>query len=221
MHKLSIDSVDLQIGNRKLLKDVFIEVETNQVVGLLGLNGQGKSQLFEIIYGTKNANYSCIRVDGGNITKGYLKKGVFSYLPQFNFIPKTLTLKRVFEDFNLSFQEFCKWLPEFKESQQTKISKLSGGYKRLVEIYVVVKSEGLFSILDEPFNAIMPLHVENIKQLIQNEKANKGFLITDHNYQTILEMSDLCYYLKDGKTKPIEDFDDLIKNGYILGKTAL
>jgi ABC-type lipopolysaccharide export system ATPase subunit len=70
----------------------------------------------------------------------------------------------------------------------------------LVEVYVVVKSPSRFAMLDEPFTHLSPLQVEKVKELLLQEKQQKGFLVTDHMYHQVLDICDDLYVLSNGKT---------------------
>jgi ABC-type lipopolysaccharide export system ATPase subunit len=80
----------------------------------------------------------------------------------------------------------------------------------LVELYVIVKAKSRFAMLDEPFSHLSPLQIENVKELLEEEKEQKGLLITDHMYQHIIEVTDALYVLTNGKihfTKSLEDIE--------------
>jgi ABC-type lipopolysaccharide export system ATPase subunit len=215
IHTLEADGIQLEFDLRKILTDVYLKCETGKITGLLGRNGQGKSCLMNIMLGTLNSSINSVRFDGQVIRGAYKRSGLLLYLPQFNIIPKSLTIKKVFADFELSLDDFGNRFPEFKERYHAKVSQLSGGQWRTVEIYVIAKAPSLFAMLDEPFTHLNPIQIEKIKEFLQEEKANKGFLITDHMYRHLLDISDNVYLLKDGKThlaKKVEDLDNL---GYI------
>jgi ABC-type multidrug transport system ATPase subunit len=214
MHTLEADGIELSFGDRKILGDVYIRCRTGEITGLLGRNGQGKSCLMNIMYGSLKAQSRSIRFDEHSEFKAFKNPSLLTYLPQFSFIPPSLTLKRVFNDFNISFSGFELFLPEFEGRIATKIKNLSGGERRLVEVYLIIKSKSRFTILDEPFSHIMPLHLEKIKDLLLKEKANKGFFITDHMYQAVIDISDQTYVLKDGKTHLTHSTDDIEWLGY-------
>lgn len=88
------------------------------------------------------------------------------------------------------------------------LARLSGGQRRLIEVYVSIKSNAVFSILDEPFTLLMPIHIERIKKILMHEKAKKGYLITDHLYKEVVDIADYVYILKSGGTY-------LTKSGYV------
>ena len=104
-HRLEVDSIQLAFNNRSILSDIYLKCETGKITGLLGRNGQGKSCLMKIIYGTLSAEKS-IRFDAITQHSAFKRPDLLLYLPQFNFIPKNLTLKRIFYDFELDSQIF-------------------------------------------------------------------------------------------------------------------
>lgn len=215
MHTLEADGIELSFGARKILTGVYIKCETNAITGLLGRNGQGKSCLMNIIYGTLKANSRSVRFDGLPVFEAFRRPDLVTYLPQFNFIPPSLSLKRVFKDFGLAFAEFEATFPEFAGREASKAGRLSGGERRLLEVYLIIQSPSQFSMLDEPFSHIMPLHIEKIKALMQAAKHRKGFFITDHYYQHITEMSDRLYILREGQTHLSQSEADIPWFGYV------
>lgn len=214
MHTLEADSILLEFGTRRILSDVYIKCETGKVTGILGRNGQGKTCLMNIVYGSLSATSKSIRFDKVSVFHAYKHPELLTYLPQFNFIPKSLTLKRIFSDFNLNYAEFEKWFPEFQSKNKFCLKNLSGGERRLIEVYVICKSKSMFTMLDEPFTHVMPLHIEKLKQILSEEKNNKGFLITDHLYKQIIDVCDSLYLLKDGKTHAIKNITEIENLGY-------
>ena len=92
---------------------------------------------------------------------------------------------------------------------------LSGGEKRLIEIYIIVESSAKFALLDEPFTFLNPIQIESVKSYIKSKTTTKGFIITDHLYKHILDVSDTNYVLANGKTHLIKQFSDFERLGYI------
>ena len=135
-------------------------------------------------------------------------------LPQFNFIPQSLTLKRIFQDFKLDFMAFVNEFPEFEKYYNTKIGILSGGEIRIVEIYLIIASDTKFCLLDEPFSHIMPLHIDRIKKLMKKESGRKGILVTDHLYEHIIDICNNIYLIKEGTTHHIKNLEDIELLGY-------
>ena len=137
------------------------------------------------------------------------------YLPQNRFIPKNLTIKQVFEYFDLKFEDLLLHFPVFEKYLNFKIGSLSGGEIRIIEVFVILKSKTKFCLLDEPFSQVMPLHVEVLKKLILLEKEHKGIIMTDHMYQSVIDVSDDIYVLSSGSIYLTKNTHDLIKHGYI------
>lgn len=196
-----------------------MRVVTGEVVALLGLNGSGKTCLLKLIYGTLKGDSKNVRFDNIWAKRAILHSpDKVRYAPQFNFVPKHLTIKRVFEDYSISLDMFLSDFPEFDRYVDSEFGELSGGEARLVEVYLIIRSRTTFCLLDEPFSQLMPLHVSSLKTIIRDEvRCNKkGFLITDHLYRDLLQISDRIYFLKDSLISEIKKLDELTDLGYAL-----
>jgi len=93
---------------------------------------------------------------------------------------------------------------------------MSGGVRRIVEIYAILRTNSMFCLLDEPFTHIMPIHVETIKMLIEMEKQKKGIILIDHQYQNVIEVCDNIYIIENGKTNLVTNDSDFKKFGYLI-----
>jgi lipopolysaccharide export system ATP-binding protein len=213
-HTLEADSIYLEFDTRRILSDIYIKAETGKITGLLARNGQGKTCLLNIIYGNLNPQSRSVRFDGVHTINAFKRIDFLSYLPQFSFIPQSLTIKDVFKDFETDFALFASYFIDFEDLYKASFSNLSGGQKRLIEVYCLIKTKSLFSMLDEPFSHIMPVHVETIKEILSLEKQHKGFIITDHLFRHITEISDSLYVLKDCKTYLTKSLEDIEELGY-------
>ncbi len=213
-HKFEVDSILLEFASRRILSNIYFKCETGKVTGILGRNGQGKTCLMNVVYGNLNPISKSIRFDDITIFQAFKRPDLLTYLPQFNFIPSHLTLKRIFSDFDLEFSDFEIKFPEFSNKFTSSIMTLSGGQRRLIEVYVIIKSKSQFSMLDEPFSHLMPIQIEKVTELLELEKLKKGFLITDHMFRYVTEISDYLYVLKDCKTHLIKDITEIEKLGY-------
>ena len=211
---LEVDSVILEFGTKRVLQDVYLKSETAKITGLLGRNGTGKTCLLNIIYGQLSPDDHSVRLNKQALLNSSRSTKDIMYLPQFSFIPKSLTLNRIFNDYKLDFSEFINEFPEFEKYYISKLKKLSGGEQRIVEIYLIISSKTKFCLLDEPFTHVMPLHVDSIKNLILREKKNKGIIITDHLYRHIIDICDDLYVINDGKTYLTNSIQDLETLGY-------
>lgn len=214
-HKLEIDSVRLSYGDKVILSDIYLECSTGSVIGLLGRNGSGKSSLLQILFGTKQNDDCSIRLNGISIKPAFKTDNCIAYLPQFNFLPQGLRIQKAFQILGLPIEPFLNDLPELKNRKKSKLKELSGGFYRLVELYLIIKKEGTFVLLDEPFTHIMPVHIELIAKWIEEEKTKKGFIVSDHLYEQIISISDKLYLLKDGKIHFCKDSNTLKEFGYL------
>ena len=171
---MEISGVRLLFGERLILSAVYLQIETGDVVGLLGRNGCGKSSLMRGVYGTLSCDKS-VSIDDKYFHEVYKHSRLVRYLPQHGFIPKWLTLNRVFKDYEVDLAPFMQLFPEFQGRKRSTIRQLSGGMYRLVELYVILKSDTRFVFLDEPFTHISPVQVQTIKSLIDEERDVKAF----------------------------------------------
>lgn len=212
-HNLEADSVQLQYDNRNILSNIYLQCETGKITGLLGKNGQGKSCLLKIIFGSLDCEKS-VRIDQVSLNHAYKRPELIRYLPQFNFIPGSLSLKRIFQDFTIDFGSFSELFPEFKTRYRSGVGSLSGGEHRLIAIYILLKSKSHFVLLDEPFTHLSPIQIEKVRDLLVAEKENKGILLTDHLYRQVLTVCDNLYVLTNGQTHLIKTTADIEALGY-------
>jgi lipopolysaccharide export system ATP-binding protein len=215
MHHLSANSIQLTLGPRPILTDIRLHCRTGDITGLLGRNGAGKSCLLQILYGTLPATSRSVKFDDKPVSKPYQHPDLIRFLPQFNFIPKTLPLRRILDDFQLTFTDLEKQFPEFSKAHSRPIAQLSGGQRRLVELYVIICSPSQFALLDEPFTHLMPLQIEKVKELLLEHRSKKAFLLTDHLYRDVISVSDELYVLADGATHHLNNPLDIQKFAYI------
>lgn len=214
-HILEFDSLYLEFGPHTVLKNIYMKCQTAEIVGLLGRNGSGKSCLMRIVFGEMNASYKSVRINGDACAGNYLSRKLINYLPQSSFIPSFLTARQALKLYKISEQELFIAIPAFKDFLNHKPGEMSGGYLRLFEVLLVLKSPTLFSILDEPFSGLMPIHIEALKEIIISEKMNKGIIITDHLHRHITSISDKLYVLTSGQTYQVNDLEQLIVLGYL------
>ncbi len=212
---LEADGIFLEYRGLRILQDVYLKIGTGQVVGLFGRNGTGKSSLFKIIFGQLQSQSHSIRINEKPLKMNNRYYQNIKYLAQQNFIPKHLTVKRVLRDFNLDFSLLLHYFSEFQSNYRSRLSELSSGQRRIIEIFVILKSKSKFCLLDEPFSQVMPLHVEMIKAMILEERKNKGLCITDHLYKHVLDLSNPLYLIKSGKTYLLQEPNQLKELGYI------
>jgi ABC-type multidrug transport system ATPase subunit len=206
---LEIDSVEMSFDNRSILNGIYLKAETGNITGILGSNGCGKSTLLRIIFGELHPSFKSLRINGKRFSKPFLTSNNIKYLPQFHFIPKSMIVQKAFTIFNVAIDNFHLTFPELEVLQKQKFNTLSGGEKRIIETYLILKSAGDFVLLDEPLSHIAPVFTNRIIDLIHLEKQHKAIIVTDHMYKHIVAISDQIYLLKDGWSKEIKNIQEL------------
>lgn len=216
MSGLYVDSVTKEFGTHQILTDVFITCKQGEIIGLLGRNGSGKSTLLKIIFGALKADHKFVKVDDKYINNLYDCRNLIQYLPQNGFLPTHITIKKVISVFCEPLQAALLFEMELvKPFLHQKSNDLSGGEKRLIEILILLYSKAKYVLLDEPFNGLAPLHIEIVKGKIKERATEKGFIITDHDYVDVLDLSTSIILLHDGATVKIKDQQELIDFGYL------
>ncbi len=211
-----MDSIQKSYNNKKILSDVYLKLETNEIIGLLGRNGSGKSTLLKIIFGLIPADNKFIRIDGIIISKNSELLNEISYLSQDNYIPKHFSVKKVI---SLSIEN--ENLENFYKDESViliankQINHLSKGELRYLEVKLILNNSSKFVLLDEPFNGLSPLQIEKIKLLIQENSKQKGIIITDHNHESVISISKKTILMNSGKLISIKDKNELIKLDYL------
>jgi len=211
---LEADSIRLSYGTRQILTDIYLKCTVGETVGLLGRNGTGKSSLLQILFGSKHTEDKSIRFNHLSKPTAFLEPALVNYLPQFNFLPASFTLQKFFKQYDISFGDFILEFPEFQHLEKTTMRNISGGERRLIEVYCIVVKQSKFALLDEPFSQLSPIHIEKIIKIISQKKSSKGFLITDQLYKEIISISDQLYLLVNGKTHAIKEVAGLQNLGY-------
>lgn len=199
-------------GPRTVVKDVSIEVNQGEIVGLLGPNGAGKTTSFYMMVGFVKPNEGKVYLNDEEITHLAMyrraQKGI-GYLPQEASVFRKLTV----ED---NIKAVLEFTPLNKAEQKDKLESLidefhlhkvrknmadtvSGGERRRTEIARALASNPKFILLDEPFAGIDPIAVEDIQTIVYKLKTkNIGILITDHNVQETLSITDRAYLMFEG-----------------------
>lgn len=215
MSKLHIDSITKSFGKKDILKDIYLSCETGNICGLLGRNGSGKSTLFQIIFGTIKGDTQYIKLNDIILKNQSDRKNRIAYLPQHSFLPKNIKIKNLIDLFcakennaEISQSKFIQ--PFLNETPNT----LSGGELRIVEVLLIIYSKAEFVLLDEPFHSLSPKVVTEIKTIIK-QQTDKGFIISDHQYHDVLDISDNIFLLSDTHLKPIKDLTELKRFNYL------
>jgi lipopolysaccharide export system ATP-binding protein len=210
---LRSDTLVKSYRSRKVVDHVSVQVEQGEIVGLLGPNGAGKTTTFYMIVGFIRPDEGKIYLDNEDITKLPMyrraQKGI-GYLPQEASVFRKLTvednIKAVLEMTNLTREEqrnkLERLIGEFglEKVRKNRGDLLSGGERRRTEIARALAVDPKFILLDEPFAGVDPIAVEDIQTIVaQLRHRNIGILITDHNVQETLSITDRAYLLFEGK----------------------
>ena len=231
---LRAENIEKLYGSRKVVKGISLEVKQGEIIGLLGPNGAGKTTSFYMIVGMVKPNEGKIFLDNEDITSDSMykraQKGV-GYLAQEASVFRKLSV----EDNILAVLQFTKLS---KKEQKLKLESLieefslghvrknrgdllSGGERRRTEIARALASDPKFILLDEPFAGVDPIAVEDIQTIVAHLKdRNIGILITDHNVQETLAITDRTYLmfeggiLKEGTPQELAE-DEMVRKVYL------
>lgn len=232
--KLKGENLVKKYGNREVVQSVSIEVNQGEIVGLLGPNGAGKTTTFYMMVGFVQPNGGHVYLDGEDITDLAMYKRAqkgLGYLPQEPSVFRKLSVEdnisAILEMTKLSASEQKDKLESLiEEFGLHKVRKnlgdsLSGGERRRTEIARSLASSPKFILLDEPFAGIDPIAVEDIQFIVEKLKdKNIGILITDHNVQETLSITERAYLMFEGnilKTGTAEELaaDEMVRKVYL------
>lgn len=231
---LRAENIIKKYGKRTVVQGVSIDVKQGEIVGLLGPNGAGKTTSFYMIVGLVQPNEGEIFLDDKNITKLPMYKRAqmgIGYLPQEVSVFRKLSVEdnisAILEMMDLTKAQQKEKLESLIEEfglghvRKNLGHNLSGGEKRRTEIARALASDPSFILLDEPFAGVDPIAVEDIQSIVATLKQkNIGILITDHNVQETLSITDRAYLLFEGnilKAGTAEELaaDEQVKRVYL------
>tara|TARA_B100001063_G_scaffold44777_1_gene38510 strand:- start:397 stop:1137 length:741 start_codon:yes stop_codon:yes gene_type:complete len=232
--KLEANKIVKSYKSRKVVKGVDIELNRGEIVGLLGPNGAGKTTCFYMIVGLIKCDSGLISINNTDISLEPMykraKQGI-GYLAQEASVFRKLTVEENIKAV-LELTEKTKLQQDndlenlIKEFSLERVRKnrgdlLSGGERRRTEIARALATEPKFLLLDEPFAGVDPIAVEEIQKIIFHLKSkNIGVLITDHNVQETLAITDRTYLmfegniLKSGKPENLAK-DEVVRKVYL------
>ena len=210
--KLSALNIEKSYKGRKVVKGISLDVSQGEIVGLLGPNGAGKMTSFYMIVGLIKPNNGSIYLDDQEITKfpmyrraqegiGYLAQeaSVFRKLSVEDNIMSVLQMTS--HSKAVQKEKMESLLEEFglNHIRKNRGDLLSGGERRRTEIARALATDPKFVLLDEPFAGVDPVAVEDIQRIVAHlKKKNIGILITDHNVQETLAITDKTYLMFEG-----------------------
>ncbi len=210
--RLEASGLRKSFKGREVVKGVSVDVSSGEVVGLLGPNGAGKTTIFDMMVGLCQPDAGAILLNGRPITDLPMYKRArqgIGYLPQESSVFRRLSVEEnilaILEMMDVASEEREeRALDLLKELDLTHLRKnkaysLSGGERRRLEITRALVVRPKFLLLDEPFAGIDPIAVGDIQQIIRSLKQRGiGILITDHNVQETLTITDRAYIINEG-----------------------
>ena len=221
--KLSAVEIEKSYKGRKVVKAISVSVEQGEIVGLLGPNGAGKTTSFYMIVGLIKPQAGRILLDDIDITSfpmykraqngiGYLAQeaSVFRKLSVEDNILSVLQLSKLSK--NQQNEKMEALLEEFglTHIRKSRGDLLSGGERRRTEIARALATDPKFVLLDEPFAGVDPVAVEDIQKIVAHLKnKNIGILITDHNVQETLAITDKTFLMFEGSILTIGEDKEL------------
>ena len=232
--KLSAQNIEKAYKGRKVVKGISLEVSQGEIVGLLGPNGAGKTTSFYMIVGLIKPNNGSIFLNDQEITKFPMYKRAqqgIGYLAQEASVFRKLSVEEnilsVLQMTELSKtaqkEKMESLLEEFglNHIRKNRGDLLSGGERRRTEIARALATDPNFVLLDEPFAGVDPVAVEDIQRIVALlKKKNIGILITDHNVQETLAITDKTYLMFEGNilkagTPEVLAQDEMVRKVYL------
>ncbi|MGB2172233.1 MAG: LPS export ABC transporter ATP-binding protein [Flavobacteriaceae bacterium] len=224
--KLRALNIEKSYRGRKVVNGISLEVNQGEIVGLLGPNGAGKTTSFYMIVGLVKPNKGKIYLDDEEITRFPMYKRAqngIGYLAQEASVFRKLSVEdnilSVLQLTSLSKKEQVEKMEALlEEFGLTHIRKnrgdlLSGGERRRTEIARALATNPKFVLLDEPFAGVDPVAVEDIQRIVAHLKnKNIGILITDHNVQETLAITDKTYLMFEGNILKAGNPEELAKD---------
>ena len=191
MFQIDVHSISLLQGKRLLIENGSFSIQTGAIWAIQGKSGCGKATLMKALFGTNRSDKLEWALNDKKLGKPSPKNELIAMLPQDCFLPRNLTPNEIIA-MKYKTHENQKPLfsvPYVSDYSLKKMSELSHGAARYIEIIVILNLWHPFILLDEPFSLLAPLHKEAVKKLILEKSKTKGILITDHYIDDINEIS--------------------------------
>ena len=210
--RVSAKELRKSFKGREVVRGISLDVEAGEIVGLLGPNGAGKTTIFDMVVGICQPDQGEILLNREPVTHLPMyqraRRGI-GYLPQEASVFRRLSVEdnimAVLETLRISKGERLSRVDELLNElgltnlRKNKAFTLSGGERRRLEITRALATAPNFLLLDEPFAGVDPIAVADIQEIIQSlKRKNIGILITDHNVQETLSITDRAYIINEG-----------------------
>ena len=213
MNVLEVKNVDKSFDNKKIIDNVSFAVKKNEIVGLLGKNGSGKTTIIKMINDLLTIDKGEILINGEKI--GVSSKSQISYLPERTYLDRSKTVLQVFDYFEDFYPDFDRkkaerLLKDLDLDLNQKLSKMSKGMKEKVQLVLVMSRKASLYILDEPLGGVDPSTRDYILQtILSNFEDDSSLLITTHLIADVEKILDRVIFIDKGEIILDSDADSL------------
>ncbi len=210
---LSIKNLIKKYKNKSVLKNLNLELNSGEILGLLGPNGCGKTTLMKILSTTNSYNSGEIVINGEKL--GYITNKYVAFLPDTPFVDKSDTIKNAIDEYSYFFYYFDNTkadilLQKLNLNKNQKISTLSKGMVEKLQLILILSRNAKLYILDEPIAGVDIVTRKEIMKLItENINQDSSVIITTHLISDIEQLFDKVAFLKDGKIDKIHDVETI------------
>ena len=212
---LEYKNVSKYFGDKQVLKDINLKIESDKIIGLLGKNGSGKSTLFKLANDLLTVSSGEVLINGEKISTE--SKKVVSFLPERSYLDPSLKVSEAIKFFETFYEDFDtakaeKLLIDLQLDKDMRLSKMSKGMKEKVQLVLVMSRHAQIYILDEPLGGVDPASRDYILQtILKNFEENATLLISTHMISDIEKILDEVIFIDNGEIILQENADELRK----------
>ena len=211
---LDVTQVKFSYGKKAILKNISLQVEVGQIVGIIGENGCGKSTLLKIIAGIFQPHTGHVTFNGEPLTRRTADK--IAYMPDIDLFYDYFTIEQLFKFYSEQYADFSvekahQVLRELNIESKEKLSKLSKGQRGRVKLAITLGRNVALYILDEPFSGLDPIiRDEVVRALIRHiDGETQSILLSTHEIHEVEPILDQVVLLKEGNLKGIANLEEL------------
>ena len=210
---LEYKSVNKFFGEKQVLKDINLKIESNKIIGMLGKNGSGKSTLFKLANDLLTITSGEVLVDGKPVSVE--TKKIVSYLPERTYLDQTMKVTDAIDLFDTFYEDFDrekaeKLLLDLQLDKDMRLSKMSKGMKEKVQLVLVMSRNADLYVLDEPLGGVDPATRDYIiDTILSNFNENASVIISTHLISDIEKILDEVIFIDKGQIVLQSDADKL------------
>ena len=212
---LEYKAVNKNFGEKQVLKDINLKIESNKIIGLLGKNGSGKSTLFKLANDLLTVSSGEVLINGKPVSTE--SKKIVSYLPERPYLSPNLKVTDAIKLFETFYEDFDsekaeKLLKDLDLDKEMRLSKMSKGMKEKVQLVLVMSRKAKIYILDEPLGGVDPASRDYILQtILKNFDEDATLLISTHMIADIEKILDEVIFIDNGEIIIQDNADELRK----------